>query len=248
VRKANRLAAEADQLRKIEFQQQQLAAEAHNDQLIQAEQMKQLELIQQQRKMLQKKMAGMKPGTTVRCAFSTEMCTQGCNNWFPGRLAYAIMRVTNATPLGCSLLLPGGTVNSVQTLKVHKSPKKWMVQQLPPRGNRGHNLSGMSTNMVAAERAAQKAAVHAAINGHKQVARVQGAGKTGSTESADQSTGVFVRAYSSLAVAHLPSLSFCFSYCLCLSLLLCLPLPLSAEYNRHRKLTPRGRVRMYTKR
>jgi hypothetical protein len=27
------------------------------------------------------------------------------------------MRVTNAIPLGCSLLLPVGTVNSVQTLK-----------------------------------------------------------------------------------------------------------------------------------
>jgi hypothetical protein len=27
------------------------------------------------------------------------------------------MRVTNSLPLGCSLLLPVGTVNSVQTLK-----------------------------------------------------------------------------------------------------------------------------------
>jgi hypothetical protein len=50
----------------------------------------------------------------VRCAFSTEIHTRGCH-WFPR------MRVTNGIHLGCSLLLPVYTVNSVQTRKVFTS-------------------------------------------------------------------------------------------------------------------------------
>ena len=48
--------------------------------------------------------------------FSTEICTRGCH-WIPPCLLEVNMCVTNGIPLGCPLLLPVGTINSVQTLK-----------------------------------------------------------------------------------------------------------------------------------
>jgi hypothetical protein len=50
--------------------------------------------------------------------FQTEFCTRGCH-WIPHIFACSDpMHVTNGIPLGCPLLLPVGTVNCVQTLKV----------------------------------------------------------------------------------------------------------------------------------
>jgi hypothetical protein len=48
--------------------------------------------------------------------FPTEIYTRGCH-WSHACSLQASRRVTNDIPLGCSLLLPVGTVNCVQTLK-----------------------------------------------------------------------------------------------------------------------------------
>jgi hypothetical protein len=63
---------------------------------------------------------------SVRWAFSTAICFALENNnnicWHAFFPKSSCMHVTNDIPLGFSLLLPGGTVNSVQTLKVRVPP------------------------------------------------------------------------------------------------------------------------------
>ena len=51
------------------------------------------------------------------------------------------MRVTNGIPLGCQLLLPVGTVNSVETLKVlvldRPASSPWMWESWAVEGSKG---------------------------------------------------------------------------------------------------------------
>jgi hypothetical protein len=69
-----------------------------------------------------KRCDGWSTGGTCRwygARFPTEIHIRGCH-WFPHLLASCSLQVsrllTNVIPLGCSLLLPVDTVNSVQTL------------------------------------------------------------------------------------------------------------------------------------
>ena len=78
----------------------------------------------------------------VRCAFSTEIYARGCH-WF----LKASRRVTNCIPLGCPIILPVGTVISVQILKVHQCTEKECKMEFLNKDNLAQHGARFSTGI-----------------------------------------------------------------------------------------------------